>query len=265
MKEKISCNVITDMLPIYEEGLCSEESRKLISEHLEECESCRKLCSDFSAPAETSQPVPDEAAAFKKINRKIKLGKVKSRILGISLALIFAALVTLTAGQIMKKSGFPSFETVINSIEIHSAARKLAGGDIDNYMKYISYDNLYFETGNLNTSELIRASETEQLKKMYDESFGDKKLRNIKVTTGYETIYWTNNPVAAAHVKITFTDKDTIELNFFKGSDGLYKVWPYNTSAGRNEDVFKCIDYISWHDMYMRNNFEYLLIYGKNL
>lgn len=39
---KIECNVIKDLLPLYVDECCSEESAKLVAEHLETCESCRK-------------------------------------------------------------------------------------------------------------------------------------------------------------------------------------------------------------------------------
>ncbi len=40
---KISCDVIKDLLPLYEDGVCSEKSREMIEEHLAECPECTKL------------------------------------------------------------------------------------------------------------------------------------------------------------------------------------------------------------------------------
>ena len=40
---KIPCEVIRDLLPSYADGLTSEASNKMIQEHLEECEECRKI------------------------------------------------------------------------------------------------------------------------------------------------------------------------------------------------------------------------------
>ncbi len=41
---KISCNVIRDLMILYEDDVCSEESRGVIEEHIEECEECRRIC-----------------------------------------------------------------------------------------------------------------------------------------------------------------------------------------------------------------------------
>ncbi len=40
---KVHCDVIQDLLPLYADGACSPESRKLVEEHLEECEECAKM------------------------------------------------------------------------------------------------------------------------------------------------------------------------------------------------------------------------------
>ena len=39
----MNCNVIRDLLPLYMDECCSEESAKLVAEHLENCDSCRKV------------------------------------------------------------------------------------------------------------------------------------------------------------------------------------------------------------------------------
>lgn len=38
----IDCNVISDLLPLYADKVCSEESRRLVEEHLRDCPQCRE-------------------------------------------------------------------------------------------------------------------------------------------------------------------------------------------------------------------------------
>lgn len=38
----MDCNVIKDLLPLYADGVCSNESRELIEAHLAQCEECRR-------------------------------------------------------------------------------------------------------------------------------------------------------------------------------------------------------------------------------
>lgn len=39
----MKCDVIRDLLPLYEEGLCRGETKKAIDEHLKTCQECREL------------------------------------------------------------------------------------------------------------------------------------------------------------------------------------------------------------------------------
>lgn len=41
--EKITCEVVKDLLPLYCDDVCSSDSRKLVEEHLHVCVSCREL------------------------------------------------------------------------------------------------------------------------------------------------------------------------------------------------------------------------------
>ena len=38
---KITCNVIKDILPLYIDGVVSEDTQKIVDEHLEKCSLCR--------------------------------------------------------------------------------------------------------------------------------------------------------------------------------------------------------------------------------
>lgn len=40
-KKSISCDLVKDLLPIYVDGLCSEESRNIINNHLDMCQECK--------------------------------------------------------------------------------------------------------------------------------------------------------------------------------------------------------------------------------
>lgn len=70
---KTSCNVIQDLLPLYCDGACSDESRHLVEEHLKECGQCRETYELMQAalparavPAEDGQAAHAAAAAWRK-------------------------------------------------------------------------------------------------------------------------------------------------------------------------------------------------------
>lgn len=75
MKAQISCDVIGDLYPVYNEGLCSDDTRQLVESHLTECERCRRLYADFQPVQTPETKSPDSADAFRKLNRKLRIRK----------------------------------------------------------------------------------------------------------------------------------------------------------------------------------------------
>jgi len=75
---KISCNVIKDLLLLYENGEASEETVKLVEEHFAECSSCRELFSSNQEEVIIDDILSEsEKAEVKAV--KNGLGKVKKR------------------------------------------------------------------------------------------------------------------------------------------------------------------------------------------
>ncbi len=48
----MDCNVVKDLIPLYIDGCCSEESKKLVKEHIQCCDGCKKLLADMNTPPE---------------------------------------------------------------------------------------------------------------------------------------------------------------------------------------------------------------------
>ena len=86
---KWNCDLIQDLLPLYEEGLCSPTSRQAVEEHLRECEACRRLTIPLpiAEPAET--PNADKAVhkSMKKVKRRW-LGSLIAAVLIVPLLLM---------------------------------------------------------------------------------------------------------------------------------------------------------------------------------
>ncbi|MBR8643903.1 zf-HC2 domain-containing protein [[Brevibacterium] frigoritolerans] len=38
---KVSCEIIKDMLPLYYDSVCSDDSKRMVEEHLSECNNCK--------------------------------------------------------------------------------------------------------------------------------------------------------------------------------------------------------------------------------
>lgn len=73
---KMNCKVIEDLLPLYLDKVCSEESKQLVEEHLSECEACRRLVEEVTEvkyeKIDKEEPVNTEVVrrSFKKVRRR---------------------------------------------------------------------------------------------------------------------------------------------------------------------------------------------------
>lgn len=94
---KISCEIIRDLLPLYHDGVCSNESRQMIEEHLSECENCKaelKAMDDMLIIPDKKQNLAD-AEAVKNLSKKWKKGMFKSLLKGILITLAVVVLFAL--------------------------------------------------------------------------------------------------------------------------------------------------------------------------
>ena len=87
---KISCEIISDLLPLYHGGVCSTESKQMIEEHLSNCEKCRtelKEMDDMLSIPNKKQNLND-AKAVKELSKKWKHSLTKSMLCGILVAFL---------------------------------------------------------------------------------------------------------------------------------------------------------------------------------
>ena len=82
----MNCEIIKDLIPLYIDDCCSEESAALVKEHLESCAECKELYEDMKIPTEV---VPASAVPkkLKSINGW-KASILQSVLLFVSFALI---------------------------------------------------------------------------------------------------------------------------------------------------------------------------------
>lgn len=125
------CKIIEDLLPLYHDGVCSEESKQLVEEHISQCEECRNLLTrierDIISPAKEQ-----DVKLLSGISKAVREGRKKALLAGISITLVaifllFAAFSTwwycheyryysaFTEGQ-----SLTNVETNIKPIEMYS-------------------------------------------------------------------------------------------------------------------------------------------------
>ena len=83
---KINCNIIRDLLPLYADQICSDESRELVDEHLAECRDCSVLLQQMHN-TEIETDLKTEAENV--LHHQADFFKRKSAVIGTAIAGIF--------------------------------------------------------------------------------------------------------------------------------------------------------------------------------
>lgn len=99
MEHKIPCGMIRDTMPLYVEGLTSDETNREIEKHLQDCEQCKALFQDLQAELVCEKPkdvnVDEKEINYLKKIHKNTHKKILVGIIGASLILMISLAVKL--------------------------------------------------------------------------------------------------------------------------------------------------------------------------
>lgn len=90
---KLSCKVIEDVLPMYYDGVCSEETAALVEEHLTQCLGCSNVLAQLQAEIDIPPLSVDDAKPLKELQQSFRKNEFSWIRRGICLTL--AALVLI--------------------------------------------------------------------------------------------------------------------------------------------------------------------------
>lgn len=235
-EQKEQCSLIQDLLPLYSENLCTEETAECIRTHLEACEECRKLASALPTDTDLQEaPPPDEANAMRKIRRKMKKSKHKLIIVTALFILLFVPVAVLTVGSIFNTQlcnnqifYFPTFESVGFWFKSQIITRQLLDNDWDamlekwDFTEDFSMHAAKYLTGvseKLEDEYAYECAETvdaRNLQALYDAAYGDTKVKDIDVVTGYPLLY------VSSDVTVTFEDGRILNITINSRDSGEY-------------------------------------------
>lgn len=126
------CNVIRDLLPLYADEVCSEDSKEMIEEHLSTCQECKQELEDYCY--NTGLPEVSADVAMKKFKKKMNKNNLKKIVVSVivCLAVIFSGAYVLF---------IPEF-TVPYSEDLMTAKIPVDGG-IDVWVNLPNYTQVY--------------------------------------------------------------------------------------------------------------------------
>ncbi|MDO4167133.1 MAG: DUF4825 domain-containing protein [Eubacteriales bacterium] len=135
MKDKIPCEMIQDLLPLYIDGLTHDSTAGLVEEHLMECKACQEIYGRMGGVIVVSdeQRVEDQTELdyLRKIRRNNRR-KICLSLLLLTMVLLIGALIKLFfVGSATERYTTTSFDTRKAGIEV--------SGTLNNNMAYCRY------------------------------------------------------------------------------------------------------------------------------
>ena len=91
----MKCEIVRDLIPLYCDGLCSEETRAAVEEHIAQCEACRRL---LDAAAEEPEIPPqtydeEEARVLRGVKKRYARIRWRAVFLTVGIAAVLIAVV----------------------------------------------------------------------------------------------------------------------------------------------------------------------------
>lgn len=211
----MKCEVIRDLIPLFDEKLCSPESADLVAEHIKTCADCKALLEKLPK-TDLPKALPGEIKPFVKIKRKLRARIIGLISLGVVLLAVLIPVGYLTVNQIFHINGGTDFETLIYKHKIRQFAEMIVEGRMEEYAERL--DDVYFADAPDGTSISERSFYLEKLKsayekvKKYDPRIGEIHSQYYKIRDGdlKRDLYFT--------------------LLFTRADGSLHKIMIYNTS-----------------------------------
>jgi len=146
----INCSIISDLLPIYIEGMCSDSTKKLVEVHLECCEDCRETYRRMTADPvpEITELAQDEKADSlprreKPLNAKKVIKKIRRRWIALLLAIVLLIPVgMLTVNQILG-TGL-SYTAIPRVLEVDAFMSAIKNEEFERAFSYIDIEGIFY-------------------------------------------------------------------------------------------------------------------------
>lgn len=271
-----NCNIIKDLLPLYCDGICTEESRTLVDEHIKDCTECaselqkiREMPNVVQADGSVDEPI-------KKAGKRIKKLKKKSVIKAVAISCAVALLLgSLTVLQLVlnnsKKAYYQNFQECEydpNFSWENNGNGKIAmcglkinlpdgynSGDFDNSVNTSDHGLLRYEADG--EKYMIGCDLREPLPDYYGESalseflgrIVDKNLRKLGYS-GINDLHFNidiRDPLNAPHAGLFSLPSTKIKaISYFVNADILLPIYP----SGGKYVTYECDDYFAYGGYY---------------
>lgn len=202
---KITCDIISDLIPSYIDDVCTDDSRRLIEEHIRTCEKCRQKigymadpinCPEISEDAEVKEP-------FLKIKKRNRIHVIAA--VAITICILGSAMFAVQEVGVIHNYFYPRSEaTIINETGRSEWLTVNISGK-----KYLNFSSVFYN------KELINdANSSEKVAIMIYDEEGRVVMDSITIEPG-ETINLDMLKNNQNYIVKAKCGKGTVFLNFF--------------------------------------------------
>ncbi len=210
----MKCNVIKDLLPNYIDDLCSEETKKLVEEHVECCEECSRVLEvmkdgefiggvekqtqggfevDVQKGQAVSAPILEEKSdiAIFRVMKKIVWRRVIVMLASVILAVVaISFVVIMVLGNMHPKWDieFLNYEKYQMRKTAKVATEALAKGDVESFLSGIQNSVTRREFSDKTDSKVIDISK-KHLQEIYEEHLEGEEYTIEQLSTGWSSDY----------------------------------------------------------------------------
>lgn len=176
---KLTCEIYEDLLLLYEDGLCSKDTKKLVEEHLAGCTRCNRYLKKMRLPdemvhEETAQEESEEDARAEKESIRKSFRKIRRRwamsLLVIPLLLLLSGPVVMIVNEV-RGEGI-CFSNLDDIWQCHRFWKLMADGKYEKAVEMLDFSDKYVdvrETIAGNTYD----GRIEEVRQMYIDVYGD--------------------------------------------------------------------------------------------
>ena len=242
-KRKLDCNVVLDLLPLYHDNVVSETTQKLVDEHLENCESCRKEYESLTNEITIESDVNITKNKFKNTMRKYK----RNRFIVSAISVI--AICTLVIGGYFYQVQMPILNMKSNEITVHKAYKYKTEEGFKMFVLY-SHPSIYYVKGVVTLDQTNKEDILEMnIKKPLIPQKNDNSIQNEEIWIykfgygsndnggvdyyDYDTVTFAGNTIWNVNEnKDDFIPEYVYEYEKFIGSKGDVRAWETNVDNG---------------------------------
>ncbi len=96
---KYDCNLIKDLLPLYYDDACSDESKKIVEEHLNECNSCKALLKEMQDDTYDNRLQKEQNEVILRHTKNVKKKALQAGLCIIAVPLLICLIVNLVTSH----------------------------------------------------------------------------------------------------------------------------------------------------------------------